>query len=123
MNAPDFADMLTRSLAKTYNLLASMNNSPVKMIPDFAKVAPEEVRAMYMIDYAPRRRFSFFDIEPRFDSTGFMKYQQRLNNETFFLLVSKVQELNKAIVLDKSLEKGFCIGHSYLGGQTECTDE
>ena len=26
VNAPDFADMLTRSLAKTYNLLASMNN-------------------------------------------------------------------------------------------------
>lgn len=25
VNAPDFADMLSRSLAKTYNLLASMN--------------------------------------------------------------------------------------------------
>ena len=48
MNAPDFADMLTRSLAKTYNLLASMNNFPAKMIQGFAKVAPEEVRAMYI---------------------------------------------------------------------------
>ena len=48
INAPDFADMLTRSLAKTYNLLASMNNFPAKMIQGFAKVAPEEVRAMYI---------------------------------------------------------------------------
>jgi len=48
VNAPDFADMLTRSLAKTYNLLASMNNFPSKMIQGFARVAPEEVRAMYI---------------------------------------------------------------------------
>lgn len=80
-------------------------------------------RSLAMIDYALRRRFSFFDIEPGFDSAGFMKYQQGLNNETFSLLVSKIQELNKEIALDKSLGKGFCIGHSYFCGQTECTDE
>ena len=80
-------------------------------------------RSLAMIDYALRRRFSFFDIEPGFESVGFMKYQQGLNNETFSLIVSKVQELNKEIALDKSLGKGFCIGHSYFCGQTECTDE
>ena len=48
VNAPDFSDMLTRSLAKTYNLLASMNNFPAKMIQGFAKEAPEEVRAMFI---------------------------------------------------------------------------
>ncbi len=80
-------------------------------------------RSLAMIDYALRRRFSFFDIEPGFDSAGFMKYQQGLDNETLALLVSKVQELNKEIALDKSLGKGFCIGHSYFCGQTECTDE
>ena len=48
VNAADFADMLTRSLAKTYNLLVSMNNFPAKMIESFAKAAPEEVRAMYL---------------------------------------------------------------------------
>lgn len=79
--------------------------------------------SLAMIDYALRRRFSFFDIEPGFESAGFMKYQQGLNNETFSLLVSKVQELNKEITLDKSLGKGFCIGHSYFCGQKECTDE
>ena len=48
VNATDFADMLTRSLSKTYNLLASMNNFPAKMIEGFAKTAPEEVRAMFI---------------------------------------------------------------------------
>jgi len=80
-------------------------------------------RSLAMIDYALRRRFSFFDIEPGFESAGFMKYQQELNNETFSLLVSKVQELNKEIAMDKSLGKGFCIGHSYFCGQTVCSDE
>lgn len=80
-------------------------------------------RSLAMIDYALRRRFSFFDIEPGFDSEGFIKYQNTLNNETFSVLISKVQELNKEIILDKSLGKGFCIGHSYFCGQTECDEE
>lgn len=48
VKAEDFADMLSRSLSKTYNLLASMNNFPARMITGFAKTAPEEVRAMYI---------------------------------------------------------------------------
>jgi 5-methylcytosine-specific restriction protein B len=80
-------------------------------------------RSLAMIDYALRRRFSFFDIEPGFASAGFTKYQQSLNNDTLAVLISKVQELNKEISADKSLGKGFCIGHSYFCGQTECTDE
>ena len=31
-----------------------------------------------MIDYALRRRFSFFDMEPGFDSEGFIKYHDDL---------------------------------------------
>ena len=46
VNAPDFAGMLERSLSKTYNLLASMNNFPARMIVNFANTAPEEVRSM-----------------------------------------------------------------------------
>lgn len=79
-------------------------------------------RSLAMIDYALRRRFSFFDIEPGFESDGFRRYQNQLDNETFSLLISKIQELNKEITLDKSLGKGFCIGHSYFCGQTECTE-
>ena len=31
--------------------------------------------------------------------------------------------LNREIALDKSLGKGFCIGHSYFCGRDICTDE
>lgn len=80
-------------------------------------------RSLAMIDYALRRRFSFFEVEPGFDSEGFMKYQKSLNNETLNELIAKVIELNKEITIDRSLGKGFCIGHSYFCGQTTCTDE
>jgi 5-methylcytosine-specific restriction protein B len=80
-------------------------------------------RSLAMIDYALRRRFSFFEILPGFDSKGFAEYQNRLNSDTLNDLVQRVQELNTAITHDKSLGKGFCIGHSYFCGCEECTDE
>ena len=80
-------------------------------------------RSLAMIDYALRRRFSFFELEPGFDSEGFIQYQKKLNNETFDALVDKVKELNREIAMDKSLGKGFCIGHSYFCERDVCTDE
>ncbi len=80
-------------------------------------------RSLAMIDYALRRRFSFFDIEPGFDSEGFIQYQNELNNETFNQLIDTVKALNRKISDDKSLGKGFCIGHSYFSNWKECTDE
>ena len=80
-------------------------------------------RSLAMIDYALRRRFSFFEVEPGFDSEGFIHYQNGLNNETLNELVSKVKDLNREITTDKSLGKGFCIGHSYFCGRDVCTDE
>lgn len=80
-------------------------------------------RSLVMIDYALRRRFSFFEMEPGFDSEGFIHYQNGLNNETLNELISKVKDLNHEIALDKSLGKGFCIGHSYFCGRDICTDE
>ena len=80
-------------------------------------------RSLAMIDYALRRRFSFFEIEPGFDSDGFVKYKNSLNNDTFNGLIEQVQELNKEISRDKSLGKGFCIGHSYFCGQVSCSDD
>ena len=80
-------------------------------------------RSLAMIDYALRRRFSFFEVEPGFDSEGFIHYQNELNNETLNELVNKVKDLNREISLDKSLGKGFCIGHSYFCGRDVCTEE
>ena len=80
-------------------------------------------RSLAMIDYALRRRFSFFEVEPGFDSEGFIHYQNELNNDTLNELINKVKDLNREISLDKSLGKGFCIGHSYFCGRDVCTEE
>jgi len=80
-------------------------------------------RSLAMIDYALRRRFSFFELEPGFDSDGFIQYQNSLDDETLNDLLARIKELNKEIAQDKSLGKGFCIGHSYFCGQSVCTDE
>ena len=80
-------------------------------------------RSLAMIDYALRRRFSFFDMEPGFDSEGFINYQNSFANETFNTLIERIKELNKEIAQDKSLGKGFCIGHSYFCNADDRTEE
>ncbi len=80
-------------------------------------------RSLALIDYALRRRFSFFTMEPGFASVGFQKYQESFGNEIFDSLIEKVQELNMYIAKDSALGSGFCIGHSYFCGQEEVTDE
>jgi hypothetical protein len=75
-------------------------------------------RSLAMIDYALRRRFAFFDMEPAFQSDGFKARQAAIQNTKFETLVSTVESLNKAIGEDASLGIGFCIGHSYF-----CTNE
>ena len=81
---------------------------------------PKNLYIIGMMNTADR---SLAMIEPGFDSEGFRQYQASLNNETLNALVERVKDLNKEIAADKSLGKGFCIGHSYFCGQDTCTDE
>lgn len=80
-------------------------------------------RSLAMIDYALRRRFSFFEMEPGFASDGFKTYQNGFANETFNALIDQVKALNREISDDPSLGRGFRIGHSYFCGRQpgECT--
>lgn len=82
-------------------------------------------RSLAMIDYALRRRFSFFEMEPGFNSEGFQKYQAGFANETFNALIDQIKILNKEIAEDKSLGRGFRIGHSYFCGRelSGCTTD
>lgn len=73
-------------------------------------------RSLAMIDYALRRRFSFIELEPGFETEGFKAYQKGLGNEILDKLVAAVERLNEEIKNDSSLGKGFCIGHSYFCG-------
>ena len=79
-------------------------------------------RSLAMIDYALRRRFSFFSIHPGFESEGFKDYQALLSNVKLDKLISEIINLNKAIHNDKSLGAGFCIGHSYFCGHSKDDD-
>ena len=67
-------------------------------------------------DYAFRRKFSFFDLEPGFSSKNFKEYMNLdvFNGTHFKKVIKKIQELNKHIENDDSLGLGFCIGHSYF---------
>ncbi len=80
-------------------------------------------RSLAMIDYALRRRFSFFTMEPGFSSDGFRNYQKELNQKKFSILIEQILALNLEISKDSTLGSGFCIGHSYFCGQEECTEE
>lgn len=99
---------MTFTVPKNLNIIGMMNTAD---------------RSLAMIDYALRRRFSFFEMETGFNSNGFKAYQAKFDDETFNTLIERIKELNKEIAADSSLGKGFIIGHSYFCGQSECTDE
>lgn len=77
-------------------------------------------RSLAMIDYALRRRFSFVDIAPGFDTDGFKEYMNSKGSSTMKALVEEVKQLN--VDIKEKLGKGFCIGHSYFVFDEPCSD-
>lgn len=71
-------------------------------------------RSLALLDYALRRRFAFFEMQPGFDTEGFIHYRTELNNPKFDKLIRSVKALNAVISDDVSLGEGFRIGHSYF---------
>ena len=67
-----------------------------------------------IMDYALRRRFSFVDMSPAFDTDGFKRYSEQVSNPQFNKLVDAVNNLNVQIAKDPTLGEGFRIGHSYF---------
>ena len=74
-------------------------------------------RSLAMIDYALRRRFSFYTMFPGFDTPGFKKLMTTYPDTRTAGVVEGVKALNETIRKDDSLGEGFCIGHSYFCGK------
>ena len=85
-------------------------------------------RSLAMMDYALRRRFSFFDVEPAFGKDSFKTYlkEKVINDDAIITkVIDRFKALNTKIADEDNsgLGKGFCIGHSYfcippVSGQT-----
>ncbi len=74
-------------------------------------------RSLAMIDYALRRRFSFYTMQPAFenaDQNGFGVYTKDIKCDLYHTIIAKIKELNDNIRKDNTLGKGFEIGHSYF---------
>jgi hypothetical protein len=83
-------------------------------------------RSLAMVDYALRRRFMFFDLEPGFEANGFSALLQSrgASPELIGRIKSRMKSLNEEIAKNPHLGRGFRIGHSYFcpGEQTRADD-
>lgn len=86
-------------------------------------------RSLALMDYALRRRFSFFNIEPAFTKPAFKDYISKYihSDSVVNKVITRFTELNKKISDEDSsgLGEGFRIGHSYfcVRPTSEQTDE
>lgn len=80
-------------------------------------------RGLALIDYALRRRFAFFEMEPAFRNEQFMSYIDGTGNRSLAALAEAVDKLNKEIASDPSFGTGFRIGHSYFCLGDDVSDE
>jgi 5-methylcytosine-specific restriction protein B len=74
-------------------------------------------RSLAMVDYALRRRFAFFTLQPAFENEAFGAHLLDAGVEEDLVrhIVDRLTALNDRIREDsKSLGAGFEIGHSYF---------
>ena len=75
-------------------------------------------RSIALIDYALRRRFAFFELEPAFNKQIFRDYLLKKVTDSTLVdsIIEKMKALNEYIAKEdeSGLGKGFCIGHSYF---------
>jgi GTPase subunit of restriction endonuclease len=82
-------------------------------------------RSLAMIDYALRRRFCFFELEPAFTQQNFHIYlkQNGVSDALCEKIISRMSALNSEIASDPNLGKGFRIGHSYFCGCKDSSED
>lgn len=73
-------------------------------------------RSLASMDYALKRRFCFFDVEPAFQKKQWKQYlkMQGMPEELLQKIIDRMSRLNREIKKDPDLGEGFLIGHSYF---------
>ncbi|MBF0564427.1 MAG: AAA family ATPase [Nitrospirae bacterium] len=73
-------------------------------------------RSLALVDLALRRRFAFFDLEPKFGKIwrDWVNKQCGIDMETLLEIEKRIDALNEVITKDTSLGRQFRIGHSYV---------
>lgn len=82
-------------------------------------------RSLALVDFALRRRFAFFELEPQFNQVwrAHLAHHFRGESAALFAEVSRrVTALNERIAADPGLGPSFCIGHSYFTPEKEARE-
>lgn len=84
-------------------------------------------RSLAIMDYALRRRFSFYTVTPKFKTEAFKNYlltKKVCDEELANKIIESFGNLNNKISADtEDLGEGFCIGHSYFCDSSEYKDK
>lgn len=82
-------------------------------------------RSLALVDFALRRRFAFFELEPQFNDAWKAHLQNRFRTAPaghIDEIQRRIIAMNDEIAADLSLGKSFRIGHSYFTPESEASE-